>query len=73
MKLIYAHDNPALVGLAKGLLENAGLEVTIKNEFSSAGFPPYNLRQELWLMDDTDLDKATAVLEEMSEEDAQDS
>ena len=69
MKLVYSHDNPALVGLAHSLLEEAGLEVTLKNEFSVAGFPPYNLRQEVWLLDDKDIDKAAEILEQLSGQD----
>ena len=65
MVLVYSNDNSALVGLARGLLANAGLDVTVKNEFSATGFPPYNQRQELWLLNDSDLDRAREILAEM--------
>ena len=67
---IFTHTNSALVGLAKNLLEDAGVGVVLKNEFSTAGFPPYNLQQELWLLDAKDLDTAKEVLTNLS--DAQD-
>jgi hypothetical protein len=59
---IFTHTNSALVGLAKGLLEDAGVGAVLKNEFSSVGFPPYNLQQELWLLDEKDLESAQEIL-----------
>ena len=67
MKLVYRHDNPALVGLAKGLLEDAGLEVTVKNEFGGSGFPPYNQVQELWILNEQDFETASETLAVMNE------
>lgn len=69
MKLIYSHENPALVGLARNLLEDAGIAVSVKNEFSAAGMaPPYNINQELWLLDDDDFEKARDLLSAFSEQ-----
>ena len=68
MKLVYSHDNPALVGLAKSMLENAGLEVTIKNEFSAGGMVQHYVNQELWILDESDYDTAVEILESMVEE-----
>ena len=63
MKLLYTHENPALVGYAKNLVEDAGIQVTLKNEFSAGGMaPPYNLNSELWILDDGDFDTALSVL-----------
>lgn len=67
MRLVYTHSNPVLVGLAKSILENSALAVTIKNEFSALGTPPYNLDQELWVLDDNDFDKAQGILESLEE------
>ena len=67
MRLVYKHSNPVLVGLAKSILENSSLAVTIKNEFSALGTPPYNLDQELWVLDDKDFDKAQEILESLEE------
>ena len=67
MRLVYRNENPALVGLAKGLLEDAGLEVMIKNEFSGIGFPPYNQPQELFVINDQDFENASEILANMNE------
>lgn len=68
MQLIYTHENPALVGLAASLLENAGIPATLKNQYTSAGMaPPYNINQELWILQDGDYDRAMEVLETMTE------
>lgn len=69
MRRVYTHDNPALVGLAKSLLENAGLEVTIKNEFAAVGMQSSYMNQELWVLDDSDYDNALEILESLAEED----
>ncbi len=71
MRLVYTHYNPALVGLAKSILESSGMAVTIKNEFSGVGIPPYNIDQELWVLDDADYDKAQEILESLDEVDPQ--
>lgn len=66
MILVYTNDNPALVGLAKSMLEEAGFDVTLKNELSATGFPPYNLNQELWLLNEADLEPARTLLSSMN-------
>lgn len=73
MKLVYRHNNPVLVGLAKGLLEDAGIEVLIKNEFASSGFPPYGQDSELWVMNDQDYAAAHSLLDDMNTEESEDS
>lgn len=67
MKLVYTHDNFALVGLARSLLESAGIEVMMKNEFGGTGFPPYNQGSEIWVVHDKDKDAAETILSEVSE------
>jgi len=67
MKLVYSHDNFALVGLARSLLEGAGIEVMMKNEFGGSGFPPYNQGSEIWVLHDKDKDAAEEILSEVSE------
>ena len=64
---IFTHTNSALVGLAKNMLEDAGVGVALKNEFSSVGFPPYNLQQELWLLDEKDLEAAQEILANLND------
>lgn len=62
MSQIFTHTNSALVGPAKSLLEDADVGAVLKNEFSSVGFPPYNLQQELRLLDEKDLESARQIL-----------
>ena len=73
MRLVYTHYNPALVGLAKSILESSGMAVTIKNEFSGVGIPPYNIDQELWVLDDNDFAAAQEILESLDEVNPQES
>jgi hypothetical protein len=68
---IFTHTNSALVGLAKSMLEDAGVGAVLKNEFSSVGFPPYNLQQELWLLDDKDLEAAQEILANLNDSQGQ--
>ncbi len=68
MKMVFTHTNPALVGLAKSMLESEGFEVMLKNEFSTAGIPPYNLDQELWVIRDSDAARAAEILEDLDEQ-----
>lgn len=67
MKRVYTHSNPSMVGLAKSMLENSGLEVMLKNEFLNSGIPPYNADQELWVLDDGDYDTALELLDGLVE------
>jgi len=68
MKMVFTHTNPALVGLAKSMLESEGFEVMLKNEFSTAGIPLYNLDQELWVIRDSDAARAAEILEDLEEQ-----
>jgi len=68
MKLVYTHENSALVGLAKSMLENAGMKVILKNEFTSTLMYPTGIQQELWLPDESDHDTAVEILESLAEE-----
>jgi hypothetical protein len=68
MKLVYTHENSALVGLAKSMLENAGMKVILKNEFTSTLMYPTGIQQELWLPDESDYDTAVEILESLAEE-----
>lgn len=68
MKMVYTHTNPALAGLAKSMLESEGIEVTLKNEFTTAGMPPYNLDQEVWVLNDSDADRARDIIAGLDEE-----
>jgi hypothetical protein len=65
MKLIYSNENQFLVNNAKNILENQNIEVTLKNEFASGAagvLAPIDTWVELWIINDSDEDKAETVL-----------
>jgi len=68
MIMLFTHANPALVGLARSILAGEGIHCMLKNEFSTAGIPPYNLDQELWVLDEADANRAMALLADLREE-----
>ncbi len=68
MKLFYSHENPFFVGNARNLLENAGIEVMTKNEFSSSGsgeLAPMDTWPELWVVNEKDYTAAQAIIDEI--------
>ena len=66
MKLVYTHENRLLVGNAKNILEAEGIELVLKNEFASGAMAEISLFDawlELWVLEDSDYDKAILVIE----------
>src|SRR5438552_3576813 len=61
MKLLFSTQNVPEVGLLKGLLDDAGIHCEIRNENSSANFPGAAFQPELWVLNDTDYEKACDV------------
>ncbi len=69
MKLIYTNENRFLVNNVKNIVENAGIEVTLKNEFSggAAGeLVVFETWLELWVVDDADYDEAMGLIEALN-------
>lgn len=67
MKRVFTHENPALVGYIKNILAEAGIDVSIKNEYSFGSLaPPYNLWPEVWVMNDADFDRASTLVAELT-------
>ena len=65
MKLIYTHENGFLVNNIRNLLEQASIQVIVKNEFASGGagdLSPFDTWPELWLINENDFEKATQVI-----------
>lgn len=65
MKLVYTHENRFLVGNAQNILEQAGIRVVWKNEFSSGAIgeiSPFDTWPELWVVEDTDYQQAINIL-----------
>ena len=70
MKIVYTHENAALVQNARNLLENAGIETVLKNEFSSGGagdLVPGETWPEVCLLDDRDYEKAVEMLKALTD------
>ena len=57
MKKVYTHENLFLIHNVKNLMERQGIEVIIKNEFSSGAageIAVFDTWPELWVIDDRD-------------------
>lgn len=71
MQLIYTHENKLLVENARNVLRMNGVETVMKNEFSSGAagdLAPLDTWPELWVVDDTQLDKAKDVIEHLNKQ-----
>ena len=65
MKLVYTNENRLIVGNARNLLEAAGIEVLLKNEFAAGGagdIPVFEAWMEVWVVHDGDYDRACELL-----------
>jgi hypothetical protein len=70
MKLIYTHENIALVGSARNLLDAAGISCVIRNQFAGGGVGELSYVQswpELWALEDADYGRACACIEDALE------
>jgi len=66
MKLIYTNENRFLVGNAKNIVENSGMEVILKNEYAAGGtgeLSPLDTWPELWVVNDSDYEKAVKLID----------
>lgn len=69
MKLIYTNENRFLVNNVKNIVENAGIEVALKNEFAggaAGGLVVFETWLELCVVDDADYDEAMRVIEALN-------
>ena len=65
MKRVFSSFNQTDVYHARNLLENAGIEVMVKNAILSSAMgelPPAECQAELWVLDDADAERAQKVL-----------
>ena len=70
MKLIYKHENIAVLHSAKNVLELNDIESFVKGEHGStmsARFGISNIFHELWLKQDQDYDRASQIIETVIE------
>ena len=66
MKLIYTNESLILVGNAKNIIENSGIEVVLKNEYAAGGageLSPLDTWPELWVANDSDCERAVALIQ----------
>jgi len=66
MKMVYTNENRFMVNNARNILEASGIEVVLKNEYAqgSAGdLSPFDTWMELWVMEDSQFDKAKKIIE----------
>jgi len=61
MKLLFTTVDRAQLTLLEGLLEEAGIECEVRNEFTSANYPPVPYAPEIWVMRDEDFGKAVEL------------
>jgi hypothetical protein len=68
MKLVYTHENLFLLSNVKALLEAAGIEVLLRNEYAGGGrgeLPVFETWPELWIEKERDYARARAIIEAM--------
>jgi hypothetical protein len=66
MKMIYTNENLFIVGNAKNILESHGIDVILKNEFSSGvvgEVSAFDAWIEIWVQNDSDYEKAFKIIE----------
>jgi len=65
LKRVFSSFNQTAVYHARNLLENAGIEVLVKNAILSSAMgelPPAECQAELWVLDDADQTRAMEIL-----------
>ena len=70
MKLVYTHENKMLAENARNMLDLAGIESFMKNEFASGAagdLVPSESWPEVWVVHEKDHEKAESVLQVLHE------
>jgi len=66
LKLIYTNENRYLVHNIQNIVENASINIMLKNEFAAGAagdLVPHETWLELWVMDDADYDRAIDAID----------
>ena len=66
MKIIFTHDNVFIVHNIRNILENAGINVTLKNEYAagaSGDLAPLDTWLEVWLIHERDEVLANSLIQ----------
>lgn len=69
MKLIFTQQNSFLVHNARNVIESAGIETVLRNEYASGAagdLAPLDTWVELWVVNDSDYSKAMKIIESIS-------
>ncbi len=69
MKLIFTQQNRFLVSNARNIIENAGIETVLRNEYASGAagdLAPFDTWLELWVVNDADYAEAMKIIEAIS-------
>jgi len=75
MKKVYTHENRMIVFNMKNVLQEAGIETVVVNEFAAGGagdLPTFDTWPELWIEDETRLEQARAIVKEILSDDIND-
>ena len=70
MKKLYTHENRIIIFNLKNVLEEAGINCSIINEFASGGagdLATFDTWPELWIEDESKLSQAQAIVEDILE------
>ena len=66
MKLVYTHENRFLVLNAKNIVDAAGIDTTLKNEYAAGAagdLAPLDAWLELWVLNNDEYEQAFALIE----------
>jgi hypothetical protein len=69
MKKMFTHENRMIVYNMKNLLQGAGIETLMKNEFCGGAvgdLPAFDTWPEIWICDETQADQAQSILDSVS-------
>ncbi|AQQ69460.1 hypothetical protein Mag101_08470 [Microbulbifer agarilyticus] len=70
MKLVYTHENIAIASNVQSILEAAGIETELKNEFSGAGrgeLGVFDTWPEVWVRSEAQYKKARQLVDSITE------
>ena len=65
MKLVYTNENRLIVSNARNIVAEAGIEVTLKNEFAAGGLgelSAFDTWLQLWVVNDSDYQRACQLI-----------
>jgi hypothetical protein len=73
VKLLYTRENRYLVHNIQNIIENNSIDTTLKNEYAAGAvgdLVPHESWLELWVVNDSDFDKAMQLINDITAHDA---